>query len=81
MRRHASILLFLLLCVAPGTSVAQRVVRFDVDAADPLLAGPIDCLAEMTLDGRTGHGLFEYTLFGRTDGFAGPGHFNARPGS
>lgn len=57
------------------------VVRFDVDAADPLLAGPIDCLAEMTLDGRTGHGLFEYTLFGRTDGFAGPGHFNARPGS
>ncbi|MCA9522378.1 MAG: insulinase family protein, partial [Myxococcales bacterium] len=31
MRRHASILLFLLLCVAPGTSVAKRVVRFDVD--------------------------------------------------
>ncbi|TXH19238.1 MAG: hypothetical protein E6R00_02110 [Gammaproteobacteria bacterium] len=53
------------------------VVGFDLDAADPQLAGPIDCLAEMHMDGEVGHGLFEYTLFGRTDGFAGPGHFNA----
>jgi hypothetical protein len=57
------------------------VVHFDVEAADPVLAGPIDCLAEMTMEGRTGHGLFEYTIFGRSDGFAGPGHFNARDGS
>ncbi|MBX3642093.1 MAG: hypothetical protein KF720_03370 [Rubrivivax sp.] len=54
-------------------------VRFDVDATDPVLAGPIDCLAEMEMDGCRGHGLFEYTIFGRIDGFDGPGHFNARP--
>lgn len=52
------------------------VVRFDVREPDPVLAGPIDCLAEMTLDGQRGHGLFEYTIFGRIDGFEGPGHFN-----
>lgn len=53
------------------------VARFDLDAPDPVLAGPIDCLAEMRMEGHLGHGLFEYTLFGRVDGFPGPGHFNA----
>lgn len=53
--------------------------RFQVDADDPVLAGPIDCLAAMEMDGCRGHGLFEYTLFGRVEGFPGPGHFNARP--
>ncbi len=56
------------------------VARFALERPDPVLAGPIDCLAQMTMDGCTGFGLFEYTLFGRTDGFPGPGHFNARPG-
>lgn len=63
-----------------GPSVTD-VVSFDLDAPDPLLAGPIDCLAETSFDGRIGHGLFEYTIFGAINGFAGPGHFNARPGS
>ena len=61
-----------------GESVTD-VISFDVDEPNPILAGPIDCLATMTMDGQTGHGLFEYTLFGRVDGFEGPGHFNARP--
>ena len=53
------------------------VARFHLRQPNPVLAGPIDCLAEMEMDGQLGHGLFEYTLFGRVDGFAGPGHFNA----
>ena len=53
------------------------VVRFDLDHADPVLAGPIDCLAALRMEGHAGRGLFEYTLFGCIDGFPGPGHFNA----
>jgi hypothetical protein len=53
------------------------VARFDLREPHPVLAGPIDCLAEMRMDGQVGHGLFEYTLFGRVDGFPGPGHFNS----
>lgn len=54
-------------------------VQFDLNAVDPVLAGPIDCLAEMEFEGNRGYGLFEYTLFGRTDGFEGPGFFNEQP--
>lgn len=53
------------------------VVRFDLHARDPVLAGPIDCLAAFDLEGEHGFGLFEYTLFGQVEGFPGPGHFNA----
>lgn len=55
------------------------VVRFAVDEPNPILAGPIDCLAQLELDGIIGHGLFEYTIFGKIDGFDGPGNFNAMP--
>lgn len=52
------------------------VVSFAIDGPNPILAGPIDCLATMHMDGLDGHGLFEYTIFGAIDGFPGPGHFN-----
>ncbi|MCK9512614.1 MAG: hypothetical protein M0R28_15485 [Pigmentiphaga sp.] len=55
------------------------VATFDLNRRDPVLAGPIDCLAEMAFEGQRGEGLFEYTLFGRTDGFTGQGHFNEWP--
>jgi hypothetical protein len=57
------------------------VVHFDLREPDPVLAGPIDCLAQMRMGDEVGYGLFEYTIFGRVDGFDGPGHFNSRPGS
>jgi hypothetical protein len=57
------------------------VVRFDLREPHPVLAGPIDCLAEMDFEGCTGYGLFEYTIFGRIDGFEGPGHFNSMKGA
>ncbi|HYE38758.1 MAG TPA: hypothetical protein VEB23_02425 [Ramlibacter sp.] len=63
-----------------GDSVTD-VVRYDLREPHPVLAGPIDCLAEMRLEGQVGHGLFEYTIFGRIDGFEGPGHFNSIAGS
>ena len=61
-----------------GESVTD-VRAFDLREPDPVLAGPIDCLAEMRIGDQIGHGLFEYTLFGRVDGFPGPGHFNSWP--
>jgi hypothetical protein len=53
------------------------VVRFRLDQPTPGLAGGIDCLARMEFEGQTGYGLFEYSIFGRIDGFDGPGFFNA----
>ncbi|MBN9427131.1 MAG: hypothetical protein J0H09_11565 [Burkholderiales bacterium] len=57
------------------------VVRFDLREPSPVLAGPIDCLAEMRFEDQVGYGLFEYTIFGRIDGFEGPGHFNSLHGA
>lgn len=55
------------------------VATFDLTRRDPVLAGPIDCLAEMEFEGQRGDGLFEYTLFGSTDGFFGQAHYNEWP--
>lgn len=53
------------------------VVPFRLDQPSAALAGGVDCLARMEFEGQVGYGLFEYSIFGRIDGFDGPGFFNA----
>jgi hypothetical protein len=59
-----------------GESVTD-VARYQLDQPSPALAGGVDCLATMEFEGQVGYGLFEYSIFGRIDGFEGPGFFNA----
>ncbi|RYY25361.1 MAG: hypothetical protein EOP62_13885 [Sphingomonadales bacterium] len=53
-------------------------LSFDFSVPDKRLYGGIDAFSRFEFEGSVGHGLFEYSLFGKLDrlGFPGPGYFN-----